>query len=102
MAILYEVLVPLSTAILIIINEPPGMARALRAPAYTVISKRRDAAHVYVHAAPRRRTMPRPRRRTIPTSIIDAPNLTSVRENPRQRRFDAAMCRDIYYWPVST
>ena len=30
--------------------------------------------------------MPRPQRRTVPTSIIDAPNLTLVRENPRQRR----------------
>lgn len=47
MAILYEVLVPLSTAILIIINEPPGMARLSVRLAYTVTSKRRDAAHIH-------------------------------------------------------
>lgn len=70
-AILYEVLVPLSTAILIIINEPPGMARlSVRLHSY---NETRCCAYTR-----RRRTMPRPRRRSIPPSIIDAPNLTSV------------------------
>ena len=47
MAILYEVLVPLSTAILIIINEPPGMARLSIRLAYTVTYRNDVMLYIY-------------------------------------------------------
>jgi len=75
--------VPLSTAILIVINEPHGIARfSMRPPAQLY---RGDTVYAHTYTRTRtsrasrelRCTMRRSRRRSAASSIIDAPNSTS-------------------------